>query len=92
MYPKSKNYVLNIVDYFPEFDDNYIPPKKYLWDVFSTINSDLAEKFIDHSIKQRNKDKVTQDSKIEISEYILNQINSKNFYSKQKGRALSMLV
>ena len=59
MYPKSKNYVSNIVDYFPEYDDNYIPPKKYFWDVFSTINSDLAEKFIDHSIKQRNKDKVT---------------------------------
>ena len=92
MYPKSKNYVPNIVDYFPEYDDNYIHPKKYFWDVFSTINIDLAEKFIDHSIKQRNKDKVIQDSKIEISEDILNQINCKHFYSKQKGRALSMLV
>ena len=60
--------------------------------MFPTINSNLAEKFIDHSIKQRNKDKVTQESKIEISEEILSQINSKHFYSKQKGRALSMLV
>ena len=57
MYLKSKNYVPNIVYYFSEYDDNYIPPKKYFWDVFSTTNSDLVIKFIDHSIKQRNKDK-----------------------------------
>ena len=92
MYPKSKSYVPNIVEYFPEYDDNYIPPKKYFWDVFSTVNNNLADKFIDHLIKQRNKDKVTQDSKIEISEEILNQLNSKHFYSKQKERALSMFA
>ena len=27
MYLKRKNYVPNIVDYFPEYEDNYIPPK-----------------------------------------------------------------
>ena len=52
----------------------------------------LAEKFIDHSIKERNKQKVTQESRIEISADIMEQINKKHFYSKQKGRALSMLV
>ena len=60
--------------------------------LFSTLNQELAEKFIDHSIKERNKQKVTQESKIEISEEIMNQINKKHFYSRQKGRALSMLV
>ena len=60
--------------------------------IFSTLNQELAEKFIDHSIKERNKQKVTQESKIEISEEIMNQINKKHFYSWQKGRALSMLV
>ena len=64
MYLNIKNYVPNIVEYFPEFDDNNIPPpKKYFWDMLSTINSDLEEKFIDHSIKQRNKYNVTQDRK-----------------------------
>ena len=42
MYPKSKNYVPFFVDYFPEYDDNYISSKKYFWEVFSTINSDQA--------------------------------------------------
>ena len=45
MYSKIKIYVPYIVDYFSEYDNNYIPPKKYFWNVLSTINSDLAEKF-----------------------------------------------
>ena len=92
MYAKVKGYIENLADYFPDYDESYIPPRKYFWDIFSTLNQELAEKFIDHSIKERNKQKVTQESKIEISEEIMNQINKKHFYSKQKGRALSMLV
>ena len=92
MYAKVKGYIENFADYFPDYEEGYIPPRKYFWDIFSTLNQELAEKFIDHSIKERSKQKVTQESKIEISEEIMNQINKKHFYSKQKGRALSMLV
>ena len=92
MYAKVKGYIENLADYFPDYDESYIHPRKYFWDIFSTLNQELAEKFIDHSIKERNKQKVTQESKFEISEEIMNQINKKHFYSKQKGRALSMLV
>ena len=92
MYSKVKGYIDNFSDYFPDYDESYIPPRKYFWDIFSTLNQELAEKFIDHSIKERNKQKVTQESKIEISEEIMNQINKKHFYSRQKGRTLSMLV
>ena len=92
MYSKVKGYIDGFSDYFPDYDESYIPPRKYFWDIFSTLNQELAEKFIDHSIKERNKQKVTQESKIEISEEIMNQINKKHFYSRQKGRALSMLV
>ena len=92
MYAKVKGYIENFADYFPNYKESYIPPRKYFWDIFSTLNQELAEKFIDHSIKERNKQKVTKESKIEISEEIMNQINKKHFYSKQKGRALSMLV
>ena len=92
MYAKVKGYIENLADYFPDYDESYIPPRKCFWDIFSTLNQQLAEKFIDHSIKERNKQIVTQESKIEISEEIMNQINMKHFYSKQKRRALSMLV
>ena len=92
MYSKVKGYIENFADYFSDYDESYIPPRKYFWDIFSTLNQELAEKFIDHSIKERNKQKVTQESKIEISEEIMNQINKKHFYYRHEGRALSMLV
>ena len=63
----------------------------FVWYLLNS-KSRVSRKFIDHSIKERNKQKVTQESKIEISEEIMNQINKKHFYSRQKGRALSMLV
>ena len=92
MYSKVKGYIDNFEDYFPDYDESYILPRKYIWDIFSTLNQELVEKFIDHPIKERNKQKVTQDNKIEISEEIMNQINKKHFYIRQKGKALSMLV
>ena len=84
IYPKVKGYIENLADYFPEYDFTYIPPRKCFWDIFSTLNQKLAGKFIDHSIKERNKQKVAQESRIEISADIMEQINKKHFYSKQK--------
>ena len=92
MYSKVKGYIDNFADYFPDYDESYIPPRKYFWDIFSTLNQELAEKFIDHSIKERNKQKVNQESKIEISGDNELKINKKHFCPRQKGRALSMLV
>ena len=63
-----------------------------IFGIFSQLLIKNNEEFIDHSIKERNKQKVTQESKIEISEEIMNQINKKHFYSRQKGRAFSMFV
>ena len=79
MYSKLKGYIENFADYFHDYDESYIPPRKYFWDIFSTLNQELAEKFIDHSIKERNKQKVTQESKIEISEEIMNQNQQETF-------------
>ena len=95
MYSKVKGYINNFADYFPDYDESYISPRKYFWDIFSTLNQELTEKFIDHFIKERNKKKVTQENKIEISEEIMNQIKSifthdrkeehSNAFSKQKN-------
>ena len=92
MYSKVKGYIDNFIDYFSDNDESYISPRKYFWDIFSTLNQELAEKFIDHSIKERNKQKVSQDSKIEISEEKMNKINKNYFYFLLKERAFSMLV
>ena len=92
IYPKVKGYIENLADYFPEYDSTYIPPRKYLWDIFSTLNQKLAEKFIDHSIKERNKQKVTQESRIEISADIMEQIKKKHFYSKIREKLYQCLL
>ena len=52
----------------------------------------FAEKFINRSIKERNKQRVNQESKIEISKEIMNQINKNHFYQRLKERTLSILV
>ena len=41
--------------------------KEILLHIFSTLNWVLSEMFTDRSIKERNRQKVTQESKIEIS-------------------------
>ena len=82
MYPRVKEYIENLADYFPDYEHDMLP-RKYFWDIFSTLNQELAEKFIDHAIKERNKQNVTQGSKIEIFAEIMDQIN-KNISTQGK--------
>ena len=89
---KVKGYIDNFADYFPDNDESYISPRKYFWYIFYTLYQELAEKLIDHFIKEKKKQKVIQKSNLEISEEIMSQINKKHFYSRQKGRALLILV
>ena len=54
MYKRIKGYYSEIIDHFPEYIENpeYLPPKKYMWDVFSTKNSSMAHKFNSHSLNE----------------------------------------
>ena len=94
MYIKIKGYYESIIDYFPEYSENpeYIPPKRFLWDIFWTMDPDLANKFIAHSLKERNHKDQEGDKTIEVSEDVLNQLHSANYFSKKKGKALFMLT
>ena len=53
MYTKVKGYIENLTDYSPDYEHDYVPLRKYFWDIFSTLNQELAEKFIDHAIKEK---------------------------------------
>ena len=59
MHAKVKGHIENFADYFPDYEESYISSRKYFWDIFSTLNQEFSEKFIDHSIKERNKKEVT---------------------------------
>ena len=58
MYPKIKGYYPDIIDYFFEYEETsgFILPKKYMWNIFSTKDSNIANRFISHSLKERNQE------------------------------------
>ena len=93
MYPKIKGYYPEIIDYFPEYEEasDYIPPKKYMWDIFSTRDSNIANRFISHSLKERNQEEKEGERTVEVSEDVLNQLHAAHYFSKKKGKALFML-
>ena len=93
MYKKIKGYYPEIIDYFPEYLENpeYLPPKKYMWNIFSTKDSSMANKFISHSLKERNLKDNEGERTVEVSEDVLNQLHSAHYFSKKKGKALFML-
>ena len=53
MYSKVKGYIDKLAEYFPDYDESFIPPRKYFWDIFSTLNQELAGRFINHFIKEK---------------------------------------
>ena len=58
MYSKVKGYNDNFTDYFPEYEESYTTPRKYFWNIFSTLNKEQTEKFIDHLIKEETSKKL----------------------------------
>ena len=60
-------------------------------DIFCTHNEDVANKFVNHSLKKRSKCEENDDRTVEISEDVLNQLHSANYFSKKKGKAFFML-
>lgn len=77
MYPKSKK--------------EYIPPKKFLWDLFSTLNNALALKYVKYSIDQRSEEAVKGEKTIEIAEEILDEVKGFKYFSRKRGKALHMM-
>ena len=51
----------------------------------------MANKFLSHSLKQRNLDDTEGERTVEVSEEVLNQLHGAHYFSKKKGKALFML-
>nr|AAA91342.1 ORF3 [Moneuplotes crassus] len=62
-----------------------------MWDVFSTLDSDLAFQFVKFAIDQRAEEENEGDKTIEIDEDVLRDMKSVKYFSKKKGKALYML-
>ena len=53
------------------------------------MNPDLANKFISHSLKERNLKNKEGDKTVEVFEDVLNQLHSAHYFSKRKERHCS---
>jgi hypothetical protein len=92
IYPRAKRYIENLPLYFPDYKDNYVPPRKFFWDIFNTLDNEIAEVFVSYGIEQRAKSDTVPKDEIEIEEDIYKEISNNFFHSRKKGRALSMLA
>ena len=48
------------------------------------MDPDLANKFISHSLKERNLENKEGDKTVEVSEDVLNQLHSAHYFSKKR--------
>ena len=55
IYSTIKDYVKDFQLYFADYEDTpkYLPPKRFMWDIFATLNYNLANEFVDHSMRAR---------------------------------------
>ena len=73
-------------------DPDYLPPKTFMWDVFASLNHDLASRIVDHAMKKRNNDEEDPNKTIDVDETIFHELMSSNYFSKHKGRAITMMT
>ena len=89
MYSNVKGYIDNFTDYFSDYDESHITLWFY-WDISLHVIKSLRK--IYWSFHQEEKQiKVIWENKIEIFWEIMNKINNKYFYSRQKGRVFSVI-
>ena len=55
-------------------------------DIFSTRDSNMANKFISFSLKERNIKDEEGERTVEVSEDVLNQFHAAHYFSKKKGK------
>ena len=95
IYQTIKAYVRDFNRYFADYDGNedYLPPRRFMWDVFATLDYELANEFVDHSMKARFVEGEQEKSKsIEIDPEIYEMMMNSNYFTKKKGRVLSIMA
>ena len=67
----------DIAEYFPDFGENELPDRHFMWDVLNTIKPRTTKKLIDTAIQNRGVDnEEDKDDLIEIAPEYLNELMS----------------
>ena len=79
----------DILHYFPNYDPEYIPSRKYFWEIFASLHHEDAKKIIHNERKRKFEKEASEKTKeIVINKDILDLIQGSLYFSKKKGRAL----
>ena len=82
----------DLEDYFPIYNNSYIPPRSFFWQVFGTLHFDDAKRFIDEERQMRYQaEEIIKEKTIKVHPEVLKALEAVNYFSKKKGRALFKL-
>jgi hypothetical protein len=82
--------VPRFADYFPDYLPGQLPPRKFFWDVYSTLYYDEVSDMIKevNELHYHNCRRKKDRKPFTIREDIYQTLRNLNYYSKRKGRAL----
>ena len=79
----------DIINYFPDYDPEYMPSRKFFWEVFASLHYEDAKTIIKNERKRKyNKESSDKTKEITINKDVLDLIQGLLYFSKKKGRAL----
>lgn len=79
----------DITSYFPDYDPEYMPSRKFFWEIFGSLHYEDAKTIISNERKRKYEKEASEKTKeMIISKDVLDLIQGSLYYSKKKGRAL----
>ena len=79
----------DILQYFPDYDPEYLPSRKYFWEIFASLHYQDAKEIIDNERRRKfEKESNDKTKEIIINKEVLDLIQGSLYFSKKKGRAL----
>ena len=79
----------DITRYFPDYDPEYMPSRKFFWEIFASLHYEDAKTIINNERKRKYEKEASEKTKeIVISKDVLDLIQGSLYFSKKKGRAL----
>ena len=53
IYSESLSLYLDLIDYFPHYDDNYVPQRDFFWNILQSLKPAYYKKLIDGCHEKR---------------------------------------
>jgi len=88
IYKEALSLFPDLIDYFPHYDDSYVPPWNFFWSILQTLKPQYYKKVMDACYEKRFKvgEEMNEMEMIEIRPDVYNEImNSAYFGSKSSS-------